>query len=99
MDIDPDVFYRMEMEEFLLKRRGWNDRVVYDQLKTRKQTFIIAMSMGAKLDQLEKAWPDPLKSNKGARMVNYKGVTMTQRQMETLVKLKQKKKQEKKTDG
>lgn len=94
----PSVFYDMEFTDFMLLREGWVTKMRIDEAIARKQTFIVSMSMGAKLAELEKNWPDPFKQTTGKKMVVYKGQTMTEHQMKTLVRLKEesnKRKQEK----
>lgn len=92
MNMSHRDFYEMVFKDFLLKRKGWNDQMLFHASLTRKSTFIIASSMGAKPEQLEKAWPDPSKPGSIKKMVNYKGVQMTEQQMKTLINLKAKKK-------
>lgn len=76
----------MEFDDFWLLRQGWSDNLLYEQALLRKVTFIIASAWGAKVNQLNKAWPDPF--GKGPVMVEYKGVQMTQNQARKLEQLK-----------
>jgi hypothetical protein len=82
----------MSLEDFFCTRDGWNEKMLHEVSLVRKSTFVIAMANGAKISSLEKAWPDPLKPVSQQRMVKYKGVSMTERQMQILVKLKAKNK-------
>lgn len=81
----------MELEDLMLLIEGYFEKLKYEQYLIRKQTFIVSMTFGQKIEALEKAWPDPYKAEgKTKKMVTYKGVKMTERQMKTLIKLKDK---------
>lgn len=91
----------MSLSDFLLMREGWHERRIevekYQEAMARRQTFIVAITMGQKAQALEKSWPDPYGApGKQKKMVNYKGTIMTEYQMQTLIKLKEEKAKSKK---
>lgn len=90
----------MGFEDFLILREGWMENISennrYQEALARKQTFIVAITMGQKVQLLEKAWPDPYEEpGKKKKMVMYKGTPMTEYQMQTLIKLKEERAQKK----
>lgn len=92
MGLGPREFYEMEFSDFLLARDGLSKRLKYEESLVRKQTFIIAQTLGQKLRALEKAWPDPYKPVKVKKMVTYQGVVMTEHQMQILKQLERERK-------
>jgi hypothetical protein len=79
----------MRYKDFSLLRKGWNDKLIYEQSIYRRMTMIIASSMvGSKNINPKKLWPLPGEQN-NIKMVQYGGVQMTERQMMKLKRLKQ----------
>jgi hypothetical protein len=78
----------MEMEDYLLMRKGFMDKRIYDEMLARKQTFILAMTLGQKITELERVWPDPIKRDEKKKRVLYKGVEMSETMRNQLVELR-----------
>lgn len=84
MKIEPRKWRRMDFEDFLIAREGWLEDVLMDILLARKQTFILALTLGQKYSALEKSWPDPVAKKTESSMVNYKGLMVTARQAQIM---------------
>ena len=86
----PHLFYDMEFSDFMSLRKGWDQKLLYEQTIARRMTMIIASAMvGGKNINVDELWPlAGDKTNKD--MILYKGVMMHRRQVERLIDLKNK---------
>lgn len=57
MNCDPDVFYRMRLKDFLLKSKGFWERLKYDQYMMRRLAYITHASFVSKPLSAERLWP------------------------------------------
>lgn len=87
----PDDFYNMDVDDYLVLRRGYYEKLLYEQHVVRRSTMIIASSIaGSKRIKPDKLWPMP-DSKKQVEMVNYGGITMSKKMAEKLARMKGKK--------
>lgn len=86
----------MRIKDWATIRKGWDQKKLFEQALVRKSTMMICMSMGVKASAFNKAWPDPMNKKATSDRIVYKGVEMSKRQYQMLVK--QREAHKKKTD-
>lgn len=89
----PDVFYSMDFDDFMALRRGWGNKLVYEQQVVKKQTMLILSGLigGKNVNPAQLWWlPGDAATAQGKKMVEYKGVTMTEGQKRKLERFKTK---------
>lgn len=81
----------MEFEDFLLMRKGWMDKLIYEQKIYKQMTMIIASSMvGGKNINPQKLWP--IKGDKAkVKMVTYGATQLPDRLAMKLKRAKERK--------
>lgn len=87
----PDVFYAMEFEDFMALRKGWNDKLLFEQYLWKRSTVLILSGLvGSDKFRADAVWPHPWdKAGKTKKMVEYRGMWMTEGQARKLEQLRQ----------
>lgn len=82
----------MEFSDFMLLRKGWNGKLIYEQSIARRVTEIIASCIqGSDKVHMKQWWP--LSGDSGSSdMVEWKGAMISKRQRDRIVQLIEKNK-------
>lgn len=91
MGMIPRDFYEMEVDDFFTGWKGWNKKLLYEQQIAKRMTMIIASAMaGSKNVNPEKLWPLEGDKKKKSKMVEYKGMMITEGQYNNIMARKKK---------